>query len=104
MEAAAGGKYNLVVKTITSTTKAEIRNTLWKVVATDVGISGYTYQFQNVGTGEFLGFNTDEAVKATDATAPSVTLTAAGTAVGSEIVSWTWQATPAKEIAASGAA
>lgn len=104
MEAAAGGKYNLVVKTITSTTKAEIRNTLWKVVATDVGISGYTYQFQNVGTGEFLGFNTDEAVKATDATAPSVTLTAAGTAVGSEIVSWTWQTTPAKEIAASGAA
>ena len=104
MEAAAGGKYNLVVKTITSTTKAEIRNTLWKVVATEVGISDYTYQFQNVGTGEFLGFNTDEAVKATDATAPSVTLTAAGTAVGSEIVSWTWQATPAKEIAASGAA
>ena len=104
MEAAAGGKYNLVVKTITSTTKAEIRNTLWKVVATEVGISGYTYQFQNVGTGEFLGFNTDEAVKATDATAPSLTLTAAGTAVGSEIVSWTWQATPAKEIAASDAA
>ena len=104
MEATASGKYNLVVKTINSTPKAEIRNTLWKVVATEVGISGYTYQFQNVGTGEFLGFNTDEAVKATDAAAPSVTLTAAGTTVGSEIVSWTWQATPAKEIAAPGAA
>ena len=88
------GKYKLVVTTENSSSPVEVRYTLWKVVADTDGVSGYKYQYQNVGTGELLAFNTDEATAyKADATLPT-TLTA--TAVGSEVASWTWLDVPAK--------
>ena len=99
MEATAGNRYELVVKTHNSGTPAEVRNTLWKVVATEIGIAGYSYQLQNVGTGEFLAFNTDEAVAASDAAAPVITIPAgSATKLGSEVASWVWQPAPTKPV------
>ena len=89
------GTYRLaLVLPNTTSEDVEVRNTLWKVVASGDGVSGYSYQLQNLGTGEYLAFNTDEATAYNESKVLPTTLTA--TIVGSEAAEWTWLDVPAK--------
>lgn len=94
MQRNAAGKYELSV--VTGATTVEVRNTLWKAVVSGNAEAGYSYQLQNVGTGELLAVDTDDAIPVTmSGTTPSwPTLADKVTTMGSAVSVWKWVAAP----------
>ena len=94
MEAQSDGTFKLKVVDPSDASTVEVRNTLWTVVASGDGVSGYNYQLQNLGTGEYLAFNSDEAIAYSDETTPALPSSLKATILGDEVSSWTWLDTP----------
>ena len=94
MEAQSDGTFKLKVVAPSDASTVEVRNTLWTVVASGDGVSGYNYQLQNLGTGEYLAFNSDEAIAYSDETTPALPSSLKATILGDEVSSWTWLDTP----------
>ena len=90
----ANGK--LVV--VDNTASEQVRRTLWKAVISGNAEAGFSYQLQNLGTGDFLAVNTTDAIKwgADKAVAPSIATTAT-MKVGSEVSVWKWVSAPDPE-------
>ena len=94
MEAQSDGTFKLKAVASNVASTVEVRNTLWTVVASGDGVSGYNYQLQNLGTGEYLAFNSNEATAYSDATTPVLPSSLKATILGAEVSSWTWLDTP----------
>ena len=88
------GKYELVI--VNGSTDVEVRNTLWKAIVSGNAEAGYSYQFQNVGTGELLAVDAISAFAVNkEGTAAWPTLTTTNiTPVGSEVSVWKWVDAP----------
>ena len=84
--------YKLVAVKADAASTVEVRNTLWKVVAVPDNASGWSYRFRNLGTGEYLSYNVNEATAfKANKTLPT---TLKATVMGSEVDSWTWLDSP----------
>ena len=100
MQPTAAGGYELVVVdgSATGVNAVEVRRTLWKAVISGNAEAGYSYQLQNVGTGEFLGVNTSDAIavnkEGTAAWPATGDLTGKAVPVGSEVSVWKWISAP----------
>ena len=94
MQLNASGKYELVI--VDGSTDVEVRNTLWKAIVSGNAEAGYSYQLQNVGTGELLAVDAISAFavnKEGTAAWPALT-TSSITPVGSEVSVWKWADAP----------
>nr|WP_129729476.1 DUF6383 domain-containing protein [Parabacteroides goldsteinii] len=100
MQPTSAGGYELVVVdgSVTGVNAVEVRRTLWKAVISGNAEAGYSYQLQNVGTGEFLGVNTSDAIavnkEGTAAWPVTGDLTGKVVPVGSEVSVWKWVSAP----------
>ncbi|WP_139317677.1 DUF6383 domain-containing protein [Parabacteroides timonensis] len=100
MQPTSAGGYELVVVdgSVTGANAVEVRRTLWKAVISGNAEAGYSYQLQNVGTGEFLGVNTSDAIavnkEGTAAWPATGDLTGKVVPVGSEVSVWKWVSAP----------
>ena len=94
MKMNASGKYELVI--VNGTGSVEVRNTLWKAIVSGNAEAGYSYQLQNVGTGELLAVDAISAFAVNkEGTAAWPTLTTTNiTPVGSEVSVWKWVDAP----------
>ena len=94
MKMNSSGKYELVI--VDGTGSVEVRNTLWKAIVSGNAEAGYSYQLQNVGTGELLAVDAISAFAVNkEGTAAWPTLTTTDiTPVGSEVSVWKWVDAP----------
>ena len=91
-----GGKYQLVAVVNNDDAATQVRNTLWKAIISGNAEAGYSYQLQNLGTGELLAIDADKAIaydKDKNLTT-AITTTTTATDLGSAISVWKWVAAP----------